>query len=443
MPIPDPDEILPKLERDGVEEVKRKLLRGAYAEFKIPIVKEWLRQKEQNRETLEPKAPVIAQNIKWLFLYGRDHWKIVLVSTLVILIPFIVKIVIKEEPTPQKPKESKSLLVNAGGDVTITYGISEETLKELHESLKGSDENKDKVRDRLLKTLDEKDIAIENREAQIHEWIKKYNELKERLAKRATEDTLTAQAKEKLDAGDLEGAEKLLKESLEKNLKEIDERQKVAANDAYELGSLKELQLEYQEAKNYFRQAVQLDPGNTNFLNEYGQIIHKLAEYKTAIDYFEKALKIDLEVYGDKHPNVANDYNNIGVAWDTIGNSQKAIDYYEKALKIDLEVYGDKHPQIAIYYNNIGSVWNTLGVSQKAIDYYEKALKIDLEVYGDKHPQVAIYYNNIGSAWNPLGDSQKAIDYFEKALKIFDAIYGSDHPHSKIVRDNIKMASKD
>lgn len=52
MPIPDPDKIWPKLEKDGVDEVKKKIAMGVYANYKIPIIEEWLRRKEH--QSTEP-----------------------------------------------------------------------------------------------------------------------------------------------------------------------------------------------------------------------------------------------------------------------------------------------------------------------------------------------------------------------------------------------------
>ncbi len=89
----------------------------------------------------------------------------------------------------QETHGDQSPAIKTGGDVNITYGIPQ------------------KVVDRLLKNLEEKDIEIQEREAQLKKLTKKYNELESQLAKRAPEDTLAAQAKEKLSVGDIEGAE--------------------------------------------------------------------------------------------------------------------------------------------------------------------------------------------------------------------------------------------
>ena len=55
----------------------------------------------------------------------------------------------------------------------------------------------------------------------------------------------------------------------------------------------------------------------------------------------------DRQVYGDTHPNVALDYNNLGAAWADLGEARRAIEYYEQALAIDRQVYGDTHPNVA------------------------------------------------------------------------------------------------
>jgi len=59
-----------------------------------------------------------------------------------------------------------------------------------------------------------------------------------------------------------------------------------------------------------------------------------------------------LLIYGEKHPDVVIRLNNLGGAWDSLGDPKKAIVYYEKALEIDKEVYGEKHLSVARNLNN-------------------------------------------------------------------------------------------
>ena len=193
----------------------------------------------------------------------------------------------------------QSPAVVSGGNVTISYGVSQETYNTLVETLKGNQ----KTLDRLLKTLDEKDIDIKDRDAKLQELIEKYKALEYRLALRSTEDTLAAQAKEKLDAWDLEGAEKFLQQSLERKKQNIDKMKKAAASDSYELGLIKELKLDYQGARNYLKQALEYDSENSEYLNKHGVILSTLGNSKEAIEYYTKALEICKATYGDSHPN--------------------------------------------------------------------------------------------------------------------------------------------
>lgn len=55
MSIPDPDKIWPKLEEHGVDEVRKMLSMGVFADYKVPVIEGWLRRKA--KETVDPDAP--------------------------------------------------------------------------------------------------------------------------------------------------------------------------------------------------------------------------------------------------------------------------------------------------------------------------------------------------------------------------------------------------
>jgi tetratricopeptide (TPR) repeat protein len=154
-------------------------------------------------------------------------------------------------------------------------------------------QNKEVV-DCLLTILDEKDIAIEDQDKTIERWITSYRELETKFAQRSTVETLILEAKDKLTFGDLNGAENLLKKSFEKNLKVVSEKGKVkAALDAFELGVIKELQIDYYGAIKSFEQAIHLDPKNTDYLNRYGKFLDTLGNHKEAAINYDKAWRID------------------------------------------------------------------------------------------------------------------------------------------------------
>ncbi|MCP4349761.1 MAG: tetratricopeptide repeat protein [Desulfobacterales bacterium] len=203
---------------------------------------------------------------------------------------------------------------------------------------------------------------------------------------------------------------------------------------------------DYRKAREYYEKALAIDinvfgdnhPNIAIDYNNLGAAYHDLGEARKATEYYEKALAIDINVFGENHPKVAIRYNNLGEACRITGKVHKATEYYEKALAIDINVFGENHPDVAIDYNNLGAAYRALGDAYKATEYYEKALAIDINVFGDNHPSVAIDYNNLAFAWKELGEVRKATEYYEKALLIFTNVYGTEHPHTKIVKKNLK-----
>ncbi len=202
------------------------------------------------------------------------------------------------------------------------------------------------------------------------------------------------------------------------------------------------------KAIKYYEQALAIDkevfgenhPNVAGDLNNIGSALYHLGEPKKAIQYYEQALAIDKEVFGEKHPDVATGLSNIGLAWKRLGEPKKANQYYNQALTIDKEVSGENHPNVARDLNNIAGSLYDLGELKKAIEYYEQALAIIREIYGEKHPYVANVFNNIGEVLRTLGEPKKAIEYYKQALLIFKEIYGEKHPDVAMVFNNIGLA---
>ena len=352
---------------------------------------------------------------------------------MMLTIPFLTIIILlmggllpanAQQSVIQSTKGNQSPPVYApGGQLTIIYKnyyISEATGKKVEEKQRG---NK-KIIESLLKTLVEKDVALADRDAKFEDLSRKYKELEVSLARRPANDTIAAQARKRLEKGDQKGAEKLLQQSFKNNLQDSKQKRKAAAADAYELGSLRELQLDYQGAKIYYEQAVAFDPENSKYLNYMGRVLSALANYNNAIDYYTKALDIDLKA--ENHEDVAKDYHGLGSVWEELGDFKKAMDYFTKAINIDLKAHGENHEDVARAYNGLGSVWEQLGDLKKAMDYFTKAINIYLMLHDDKH--LSDTYNNLGIVWWRLGDSKKAIDYLTKSLDIELKIYDWNHP---------------
>lgn len=179
-------------------------------------------------------------------------------------------------------------------------------------------------------------------------------------------------------------------------------------------------------------------PSEAEKWNAQGGRSYYIGDYDKAITYYEKALKIDLAVYGVMHAKVAIRFNNLGESWRAKGNYNKALTYLEKALKINRAIHGDIHQNVATSLNNLGVVWKWKGNYDKAISYYEKALKINLALSGSQNQKVIIRWNNLGEAWRAKGDYDRAIAYLEQAYEVSQKVLGTNHSYTKVIKQNLQ-----
>ena len=259
--------------------------------------------------------------------------------------------------------------------------------------------------------------------------------LEQQLVGQRESDQFKAQALEAVEKGDYIEAENLLQESAK-------DRIAATASTFYELAKIKNLQLQYREAFDYYELAAKIEPNDSLYLNDAGRMANQLGYADKAIAYYEKSLPLAIAEYGEWHPNIATGYNNLGLAYDSKGEYARAIAFYEQGLAIGKEFYGERHPDIATWHNNLGGAYYSTGEYELAIGYYEKALDVDKEFYGDRHPNTAIDYGNLGSAYRSKGEYDRAISYCEQALVISKEFYGERHPDIATGYNNLGFAYK-
>ncbi len=103
MAIADPKKLWPKLEKDGVDEVRKKLAMGVYANYKVPLIREWLVTKEKQQDQtvnkqLDDEKSINNKDIKYILLkfryliieFWRDQWKSMIGAIIVATIAAII-----------------------------------------------------------------------------------------------------------------------------------------------------------------------------------------------------------------------------------------------------------------------------------------------------------------------------------------------------------------
>ena len=100
---------------------------------------------------------------------------------------------------------------------------------------------------------------------------------------------------------------------------------------------------------------------------------------------------------------------------------------------------GEKHPSVADSYNNIGLVYASQGHYKEALEHYQKGLRLRIAALGEQHPHVADSYNNIGLVYASQGHYKEALEHYQQALSIYQNTVRLNHPHAQMAIRNLEL----
>ncbi len=153
-------------------------------------------------------------------------------------------------------------------------------------------------------------------------------------------------------------------------------------------------------------------------------IYHNVKEYQKEIPLYNEVKEIMAENHGKDHEGYISSNNNLGQAYDLMGD-------YENALKYTLESVNntsEDHREYPTRLQNLAFIYTELGELNKALKTYEKALTSCRNISGKKHPLYAKLVDCIGQLHVRKGDLLIAEELFEEALSVFLENFDESHP---------------
>src|ERR1039457_2440373 len=218
---------------------------------------------------------------------------------------------------------------------------------------------------------DEKRIVQEEaraERAEKREWVNKYVKLMEDVAARKEEPGEPSLAA-LLEAGDLDGAIRLKTSQIEQRKGEI----KKLAHDWSELGRVHDLRFAWRDAMECYRQAWQLDPGETAYGFQYAYFAPKQNRFGDAINVYQSLLLIDTAP-----ASVAGTLNNLAILYRATQRMKEAETAYREALgtyrrlaETNPEAY---LPNVATILNNLAVLYSDTQRVKEAKIAFEEAL---------------------------------------------------------------------
>ncbi|ASU34270.1 CHAT domain-containing tetratricopeptide repeat protein [Mucilaginibacter xinganensis] len=191
----------------------------------------------------------------------------------------------------------------------------------------------------------------------------------------------------------------------------------------------------YEKAEPLFESAVRVkinllgdkDPHCAVSMNNLGMLFLEKGVFDKAERLFRQALAIYDQAYEPPCPPCATEWNNLGLLYSDRGNDLEAARYFVKALRIKKETSGDSTVSYATTLNNLAVVYQKEGLTAQADSLYQRALAIKLAKLGPQNPEYATGLDNLGAFYLSIKQYDKAAPDIEKGLEIRQTLFSGNN----------------
>lgn len=245
----------------------------------------------------------------------------------------------------------------------------------------------------------------------------------------------------------MEEAEQLVRQGLEMDRRHLPANHPQIAKATTALGKILEDRGSYDAAIQILSEAVRLQLAKSASNPELAASLYELANchfyaghYDTAESLNQRLLPMYRQIYGERHPRVADVLINLGAIRHDLGRYPEAEQLERQALDIVHAWYGKDNPATA---SDLTIVARTLVFENRfdeATNLLQQSLAIKQRVYGPAHPSVASSLNELGNAAVRQGNYDSAAKYFSRMLDIYHTIYGQRHYLVGIALSNLAGA---
>ncbi|MBZ5552782.1 MAG: serine/threonine-protein kinase [Acidobacteriia bacterium] len=244
--------------------------------------------------------------------------------------------------------------------------------------------------------------------------------------------------------GKFDEAERLVRQGLDIDRRKLPPNHAAVGRATATLGRVLEDRGRYPQAIEVLEQAVRMQSQEGNAPSDLAETLTELANshfyaghYQTSESLNRRVMAMDRQLYGERHPHVADDLINLGAIQFDLGHYKEAEQYDRQALDIVRSFYGEDHPETASTLTLLGRALVAQGRDGDAAAILEQALAVQEHVYGKIHPRVASALNELGNAAKQLGNLDEAEADFKRAAEIYRSVYGGKHYYIGIAVANL------
>jgi serine/threonine-protein kinase len=164
---------------------------------------------------------------------------------------------------------------------------------------------------------------------------------------------------------------------------------------------------------------------------------YSAGHYDVCKSLYVRVLEMHRQIYGERHPLVADDLGSLAAAQRDLGYYSEAERLDRQALDIARSYYGNDHPKTAGFLTALAESLTYQNKFAEAVSALDQALAIQERVYGPVHPSVAETLNELGNVASMRDQLDEAEVRFRRSADIYRAVYGDHHYLVAIALSNL------
>ncbi|HVO59636.1 MAG TPA: serine/threonine-protein kinase [Terriglobales bacterium] len=256
-------------------------------------------------------------------------------------------------------------------------------------------------------------------------------------------ETLVALGLLRTDQAQLDEAEGFAREGLDISQRRLAPNHPTNVTATFALGKVLEARGRYQDAIEYLDRAVRLrsESGPSADLaasvSELANAHFYAGHYDVSDALNRRALAMQRQIYGDRHPVVADTLINLGAIQFQAGHYAESEHFNRQALDIVQAWYGNNHPETADTMTILGQSLTYQNRFDEAAVLLRQSLSILEHVYGPVHPRVAYALNELGQVAIRQGKLDDAEADFSREVSIYRTVYHDQHYLISIAMSNL------
>ncbi len=210
--------------------------------------------------------------------------------------------------------------------------------------------------------------------------------------------------------------------------REATSRPAPAAQAAFLSACLAERRVALPLAMQRYLRARQTLPGNAEYLRRAGQLAHILADYEVAIQCREARIHIIEKRPRHSDTDLALARRDLACSYLKAGRPDVAGPLYKHAMASLSRLLGDRHPEMATGWMQLGEMQEQQGAYDKAYALYRRALDILVSCLERLDPQLAPVLEKLAALAMDMGLEQEAARYYQQLVDIREKVLPAEHP---------------